>query len=45
MMLIKKIVNHFQKSNLVELIDKSEFHKSEFEFLRYIISDMDINIA
>jgi chaperone required for assembly of F1-ATPase len=43
--LVKEVLSHLQKWALAALIDKCEFHKSEIEFLGYIIYQMDINMA
>jgi hypothetical protein len=43
--LIKEVLSRLQKWDLVASIDKYEFHKSEIEFLGYMISDMGINMA
>jgi hypothetical protein len=43
--LIKEVLSHLQKWDLAASIDKCEFHKSEIEFLGYMISDTGINMA
>jgi hypothetical protein len=43
--LINEIHSRLQKWDLTASIDKYEFHKSETEFLSYIISDTGINMA
>jgi hypothetical protein len=41
---IKEVLSHLQTWDLAASIDKYEFHKSEIEFLGYMISYMGINI-
>jgi hypothetical protein len=43
--LFNEVCSCLQKWDLAASIDKCEFHKSEIEFLRYMISDMGINMA
>jgi hypothetical protein len=43
--LTKERLSCLQKWDLVASIDKCEFHKSEIEFLGYMISDTGINMA
>ena len=43
--LVKEVLSRLQKWNLAASIDKCEFHKSEIEFLGYMISDTGINMA
>jgi hypothetical protein len=43
--LITEVLSRLQKWDLATSIDKCEFHKSEIEFLGYMISNTDINIA
>jgi hypothetical protein len=43
--LIKEVLSRLQKWDLATLIDKCEFHKSEIEFLGYMIFDTGIHMA
>jgi hypothetical protein len=43
--LVKEVLSRLQKWDLGISIDKCEFHKSEIQFLGYMISDMGINMA
>jgi hypothetical protein len=43
--LIKEVLHYLKQWDLAVSIDKSEFHKSEINFLGYMISDMGINMA
>jgi hypothetical protein len=43
--LIKEVLSRLQIWDLAASIDKSEFHKSEIEFLDYTISYTGINLA
>jgi hypothetical protein len=43
--LIKEVFSCLQKWDLAASIDKCEFHKSEIEFLGYMIFDTGINMA
>jgi hypothetical protein len=42
---VKEVLLDLQTWDLAALKDKCEFHKSEIEFLGYMISDMGINMA
>jgi hypothetical protein len=43
--LVKEILSHLQKWDLAASIGKCKFHKSEIEFLGYMISNTGINMA
>jgi hypothetical protein len=43
--LIKEVLSHLQMLDIAIAIDNCKFHKSEIEFLSYIISNTGINIA
>jgi hypothetical protein len=43
--LVKEVLSHLQKWVVAASIDKCEFHKSEIEFLSYMISNTGINMA
>jgi hypothetical protein len=43
--LINKVLIHLQKWDLLISINRCEFHKSEIEFLSYMIADIGINMA
>jgi chaperone required for assembly of F1-ATPase len=43
--LIKEVLSHLQTWDLAVSIEKCEFHKSEIDFLGYMISDTAINMA
>jgi hypothetical protein len=42
---VKEVLSRRQKGDLAVSIDKCEFHKSEIEFLGYMISDTGINMT
>jgi hypothetical protein len=44
-MVLNQVLSCLQKCDLAASIDKCEFHKSEIEFLGYIMSNIGINKA